>query len=484
MKIEVAVNDVDPQKKKGDLLEKIAKELLECQNYQVETELRRTGVELDLLCKNKANPSKKIYVECKAYDKDNKIQAPIITQLCGTREIHGYEEAWLVSTSEFGKDAKGLVEKIEEGKNSRFFTFYTPEKLVEAFVNSNLIKDKKFAEHAILNIIKKENNLGESILLITEYGFFWAIEYLSGGKPAGMIFAYARNGEVVKDKGLLENLASTNSSLKELDFFVVFNFGDLAEKVIPTIDAKNCKLNKEYLDQINDLGMIFIHPNKDDLVLDDVFTYPDLEYDENEDRKKISSNRLLDLGTEYSRCMIFGEDLAGKTSLAVTLQKNFNEKGMIPIYLNAAEIKHSDFHKFSKELIRKFEKQYSDDQVYVEAFKRLLDEERHSIIIIIDNFESLAIKRETAQIAFFKMLKENFEYILLFANKSIEIEVMAKSETKEMLRGFRIFNIKQLGHVLRDELIEKWLTVEQKETLSDGELLAVCQVLCKSSGSG
>ncbi len=216
--------------------------------------------------------------------------------------------------------------------------------------------------------------------------------------------------------------------------------------------------------------MKLIHPNKDDLVLDDVFTYPDLEYVENEDRKKISSNTLLDLGTEYNKCIIFGEDLAGKTSLAFTLQKNLNEKGMIPLYIKAEEIKHSDFNKFSNVLVRKFEKQYSDDQVSVEAFKRILAEERQTLIIIIDNFESLAIKREVAQSLFFIMLNENFENIFLFANMSIEIEVMAKSETKEMLQGFKAFRIKQLGHVLRDELIEKWLTVEQKESLSDGEV--------------
>ncbi len=427
MKIEVSVNDDDPQKKKGDLLEKIAKELLETQNYQVETELRRTGVELDLLCKNKANPSKKIYVECKAYDKDNKIQAGVITQLCGTRDIHGYEEAWLVSTTQFGKDAKGLVEKIAEGKNSRVFTFFTPEKLVEAFVSSNLIKDKKFAEHAILKVIKKDHNLGEAILLITEYGYFWAVEYLSGGKPVGMFFAYANNGEVVNGKSLLENLANTNTSFKELDFYVVFKFGDQTEQVVPVIDIKDFKLNTDYLDQINDLGIKIIHPNKDDLVLDDVFIYPDLEYVENDDRKKISSNTLLSLSTEYSKCIIFGEDLAGKTSLAVTLQKNLNEKGMIPLYVKAEEIKHSDCTKFSNELVKQFQKQYSDDQIYVEAFKRILAEERHRLIILIDNFESRAIKREAAQILFFNMLKENFDNIFLFANTSIEIEVMAKS---------------------------------------------------------
>jgi len=284
-----------------------------------------------------------------------------------------------------------------------------------------------------LNVVKKENNLGESILLVTEYGYFWAVEYLSGGKPGGMIFAYAKNGEVVKDKTLLENLAGTNASFKELNFLVVLEFGDQTEKVIQTIDAKDCKLNKEYLDQINDLGMKFIHPNKDNLVLDDIFTYPDLEDVESEDNKKINSNALLDLGAQYNKCVIFGEDLAGKTSLALTLQKNLNEKGMLPLYIKAEEIKHSDFSKFSELLVRNFEKQYSNDPKYIEAFTRIFAEERQRLIIIIDNFESLAIKRITAQMIFFKNLKEIFENIFLFANMSIEIEVMAKSESKEML---------------------------------------------------
>lgn len=134
MKIEAAVNNEDANKKKGDLLEKIAKDLLESFNYQVETEIRRTGMELDLLCKNKANLSKTIYVECKAYNEDNKIQSDVITKLIGIRTHREYEEAWLISTSEFGKDAKGLIEEIEAGKNSKVFTFYPPEKLVEAFV--------------------------------------------------------------------------------------------------------------------------------------------------------------------------------------------------------------------------------------------------------------------------------------------------------------------------------------------------------------
>jgi len=84
MKIEVSVNHGDSTKKRGDLLEELVKKLLEAQNYEVTTELRETGVELDLYCTNKANKHKTIYVECKAF-RDKKIDANIIDNLIGKK---------------------------------------------------------------------------------------------------------------------------------------------------------------------------------------------------------------------------------------------------------------------------------------------------------------------------------------------------------------------------------------------------------------
>ena len=109
MIIEVATNKNDPPKKKGDLLEKIAKNLFELQNYEVENEIRNTGIELDLLCKDKANASKKIYIECKAYNEKAPIPAEVIAKLHGIKGIKKYYEAWLISTSQLTKDAEGLV---------------------------------------------------------------------------------------------------------------------------------------------------------------------------------------------------------------------------------------------------------------------------------------------------------------------------------------------------------------------------------------
>lgn len=472
MIIEVATNKNDSQKQRGDLLEEMARKFLESQNYEVEGEVNGVGMELDLLCKHKTNTSRKIYVECKAYNEENKIEAGVITKLVGTRDIEKYSEAWLIATSQLSKGAKGLVEKIENGEKSKCFTFYTPKKLIEAFVNSGIINGVAVAKKVFENIVEDKNNLGNITLLITEYGYFWAVQYLAGGKPNGIIFTYADNSEPVKEKELLDNLANLDTSFKELDFYQILNFVEQEEVKPKIISVADIKLNRKYISQINDMGIKLIHPNESTIVLSDVFIYPDLKNIENDEEEELKSQKLLNLDDELEKYIILGEDVSGKTSLAYTLQKNINDnKNIIPIYIKADKIKNSDFDKFSKLISKRFKEQYSKDQSYVEAFKRLLSEDRTKILIIIDDFEIFAIKRGKAKVAFFEMLEEKFKNVFIFANKSLEIEAMVKSETRNMFQGFKIFKIKQLGHVLRDELIEKWLTLEYGETITDGDLL-------------
>ncbi len=52
MKIEVAIKYGDSPKQRGDLLEGLAKKLLEAQNYEVKTNVRNVGMELGLALPN------------------------------------------------------------------------------------------------------------------------------------------------------------------------------------------------------------------------------------------------------------------------------------------------------------------------------------------------------------------------------------------------------------------------------------------------
>ena len=50
----------------------------------------------------------------------------------------------MISTGKLGKDAKGFINKWEKKpkKEAEILSFYTPDKLIEAFINSKLIINK------------------------------------------------------------------------------------------------------------------------------------------------------------------------------------------------------------------------------------------------------------------------------------------------------------------------------------------------------
>lgn len=216
MKIEVALQKSSSTKERGDLLESLAEKLLSAQSYEVIKEIRFTAVELDLLCRHKIS-GKEIYVECKAY-RDKNIDANILKNLAGTLVFKDYAEAWLISTGEYGKEAKGFANewKAKPKDQATRLSFYDPEKVIDSLISSGVIK--KQPEDLAAEYIGSENLIGEWVLLITTYGLFWAAATLSGGIPRGALCYYAKNNQLVDDAELLSKLADTDTSLSNLDF--------------------------------------------------------------------------------------------------------------------------------------------------------------------------------------------------------------------------------------------------------------------------
>jgi Restriction endonuclease/Novel STAND NTPase 1 len=214
MKIEVASPTGAPNKEKGDLLENISKDLLEALGYDVIEEIRFTGVELDLLCKHKVN-NKEIYVECKA--QKEKIGAPILRQLIGTVVSYNYSEGWLVTTSDFGKEAKGFIEmwKGKPSNESSKLSFYSPVNIIEALQRASVICSQPNGKAE--DQIGGAEFLGEWTLLLTSYGKFWAVYTLQGGAPHGVLLFNATNGRQIQDDETLNNISQLETNLAEYD---------------------------------------------------------------------------------------------------------------------------------------------------------------------------------------------------------------------------------------------------------------------------
>ncbi len=214
MKIEVVCKKGDNTKKKGDLLEQLSKKLLEAQGYNVTEEIRIVGAELDLLCEHKVN-KKVIYVECKA--QKDPIAAPILRQLWGTVDCEDYSEGWLISTSEFTKDAKGFVEnwKSKPKEKSSRLSFYSPSLVINSLQDASIIKCPPVSSAE--NFVDDTESIGEWTLLISQYGMFWCVYTLNGGTPYGVLVYNASNSRQIQDEATLENLAVLETTLADYD---------------------------------------------------------------------------------------------------------------------------------------------------------------------------------------------------------------------------------------------------------------------------
>lgn len=452
MNIEVAIKNNEPPKDRGDLLESLCEKLLTAQNYEVIKELRNTGAELDLLCKNKANKNKVIYIECKAY-RDNKINASIIFKLMGIKNQKNYKEAWLISTAEFGKEAKGIIEE-ESSKETCDYSFFSPDKLISALVNCGSIDSEDISKKEIVKLVGSVNNIGNTTLLVTKYGLFWAFEYISGGSPNGVLFAYANNSEIVEDADLLEKLAQTDTSLNKLNFHKIFSSGDTA-----TDKHGRLIFKEDYLRQILDTGVKFTHPKKENINIEDVFVYQDLKKINSE--KKISSRSLTKINKSKHKFVIFGDDMSGKTTLAHKLQRSYLEQAFIPVYINANLIKSSNESKFLNLIKRRIKKQYRN--IVPESFDEI---DRGKLVIIIDDYQNIKLNKNNI-LNLNVLLDKEFPNVLIISNISKKLELVTDNEMHDSLLSFKMYKLNEYGYKLRDEVIAKWLSIGQEETIDD-----------------
>ncbi|EIE51697.1 restriction endonuclease [Actibacterium sp. D379-3] len=220
MKIEVACRADDSTKAKGDLLESLATDLLSAQSFKVIEEIRVTGAELDLLCKHEVS-GKEIYVECKA--QAGNIGAPILRQLNGTVDAYDYAEGWLVSTAEFGKEAKGFAEmwKKKPAEKASRLSFYTPELIVKALKKASVICEPPI--ESAEDFAGSSESVGEWTLVLSPFGRFWAAYTLLGGAPHGVIFFSTKTGQRISDIDTLNNIATLESVLCDYDVTVGAN---------------------------------------------------------------------------------------------------------------------------------------------------------------------------------------------------------------------------------------------------------------------
>jgi len=226
------------------------------------------------------------------------------------------------------------------------------------------------------------------------------------------------------------------------------------------IVAKNkAELTDTFKKKLNDTEVIFQHKQKDFIFLEDIFVFPDLK---NLKRDKIElqigrSDALIPFKAEDSKLLILGSEQIGKTSLAKMYFQRANTNDYLPILINGNEIKNTDFTELLEKTIG-------------EQYKNLNLEEFLSFdnkVLIIDDFDKSKLNVRYKK-KYIETILGLFKNIILFSDNILKFDESIRAD----LSGFSQYEIMPLGHELRNDLIDKWNSIGQAETIDLNTLYA------------
>src|SRR5690554_1265472 len=215
--IEIAVSKDVSNTEKGRLLENLGKEILETMNYKVLTEVRITGMEVDLIAQHEVT-DEEIYVECKAH-KSN-LSADVLTKLLGNVDFRGVSSGWLLTTGPLGKDAKGLFNEWEKKppEEKKRLQVYTNNRIIDLLIKSNRI-----CSPLKIDKIDSKNYAENNTLLVTNYGMYWLAPIMDTktGVPFAVNLFDAKTGDRIINKEIINKISKTDNSFTDLEWSVL-----------------------------------------------------------------------------------------------------------------------------------------------------------------------------------------------------------------------------------------------------------------------
>jgi hypothetical protein len=167
---------------KGSFFEDLVARVFQKMQYRTITRVRVTGMEIDILAQD-IHTHENAYVECKFYSEP--FSAAIISKLIGNAiSEEKVSRAYLISTSEPGKEAKGKLLQLEEQSNLirgvLRFGYIGPTEFATTYLEVNALAP---IETRLTNLSRTSGSISSATLVITPADVCWVLEEQQSGVP-------------------------------------------------------------------------------------------------------------------------------------------------------------------------------------------------------------------------------------------------------------------------------------------------------------
>lgn len=227
---------------------------------------------------------------------------------------------------------------------------------------------------------------------------------------------------------------------------------------------------------LDDFGAQIRHPNKHEIVLEDLFVYPhlrDLIVEKGHDRDilkdVIEGKCLCEIHEDGNKVLLVGSENSGKTALCKMLFKTYYKNDYVPVYVDGRKLRSTSIGYFNKVVAGCFADQYSGHTDSVERFKQL---DNNRKLVIIDDFDKVKLNIRYRSVLL-NNINEHYPNVIITGSDLFPIgEILSEEKQKEFaIENYRQYQILPFGHLMRNMLVEKWNTLGKEEYIDEKELI-------------
>lgn len=240
---------------------------------------------------------------------------------------------------------------------------------------------------------------------------------------------------------------------------------------LPAKQRNPLAVTPAFLQLLRDPGGNFQSAVGDEVTLEDIYVYPDMQSRRDDDGADLlRSSVLRDKEWLKQGVLLEGEENVGATSLLFRLFEAHHDAGLFPLYLRGSDLKNSGDKDLDGVVRRAVNEQYGNT-----AHVPYSQTPNHKRLLLLDDLDDSPLKSAAHRSRIVGYFSKRFGLVVITVGELFSLNEMFTLPDADCLKEYRHFKLLPFGYSRREELVRRWFQLAARDgTLSEAEFLAKC----------